>query len=286
MFMGIIRFLLGYQSVSKIGSKIGSKYQSRRRSLKQLPEPALLQAQMDQWLQSHLGQEMMRVEKGLLEPVFSRLFGYHLLQIGCSTDSSLWDSSPIGHKFMFTPKYFPNCANAVGETEALPLANNSVDAVLLHHALDFTPNSHRLLREATRVIIAGGRIFILAFNPRSSWGLYKRLSWSQELPWRGRFISSGRIVDWLELLDFHVEKLQHGLFALPFDLERLIKYSRAPDKFATHINFPLGSVYLIVASKRVAPMTPVARQWRQRAKTRPLAVPATDHARMKGEKIS
>src|SRR5690606_30958247 len=104
----------------------------------------------------------------------------------------------------------------VADIEMLPLATDSVDAVLLHHALDFTPDSHRLLREASRVLRPGGRMVVVGFNPVSLWGLGSLLRWRPQMPpWNARFISRRRITDWLRLLDFHVEQTSYGGFLPP-----------------------------------------------------------------------
>ncbi len=105
---------------------------SRRRKL---PEPAALFQDMAQWLETPLGQALLESERKVMEPVLARIFGYHFLQIGVS-EASLLDESPVGHRFLFVPQSLADSRHAVASAEALPLQTDSVDAVLIHHALD------------------------------------------------------------------------------------------------------------------------------------------------------
>ncbi len=192
--------------------------------------------------------------------MLARVFGYHILQLGCCTKSMLGES-PVGHKFFFTPSYNSDSRSPVAHNELLPLANESVDAVLIHHALDFTPDSHRLLREAARVVMPGGKLLIMGFNPVSTWGLRKLFRWKNCLPWRGRFISSGRVSDWLKLLDFSIDKVTHGAYLLPINHVKVVGMSPKLERFGRRFLPPAGAVYFIVACKQVMPVTPIVPRW-------------------------
>ena len=236
-------------------------YQKQRHAQRSTPDPAQLQSLLAQWLQTPLGQCLLKSEKGQLDPVLSRIFGYHILQISSSNDTTLLAESPVGHKISFVPEFLPGSNQPVASAEALPLVSDSVDAVLLHHALDFTPDSHRLLREAARVIMPGGRLLIIGFNPISPWGLRKLVRWKSNTPWSARFISSLRVTDWLKLLEFHVEKVTHGAYLPPINNASLVQHADAFERFGSRFLNPLGAFYLIVASKQVIPVTPVVRRW-------------------------
>jgi len=241
--------------------KFLSNYRQHRRLQRKLPEPAELQILLAQWLQTPLGQRLLAAEQAQLDPVLSRIFGYHILQISSSNESSLLAESPVGHKILFAPEYVAGIKQPVADAESLPLASGTVDAVLIHHALDFTPDSHRLLREATRVIMPGGRLLIIGFNPISPWGLRKYLRWHNRTPWNARFISSLRVTDWLKLLEFHVEKVSHGAYLLPINSAGMVSHADAFERFGSRFLNPLGAFYLIIASKQVIPVTPITRRW-------------------------
>lgn len=226
-----------------------------------IPDPVTLAPMLDDWMHSPLGSALIEAEKAQLAPVISRVFGYHMLQLSCSPGISMLDECPVGHKICFAPAWNPEQQAPVADNEALPLGTDSIDAVLLHHALDFTPDSHRLLREATRVLMPGGRLLILGFNPVSLWGISGLMRWHRQTPWNARFISRRRLTDWLSLLDFHVEKVTYGGFLPPLKHPGLLSHAAGFERWFDRLGNPTGAFYLIVASKQRMPVTPVAPRW-------------------------
>lgn len=54
--------------------------------------------------------------------------------------------------------------------------------------LEFETDPYKLLRETDRVLISGGYLFIIGFNPLSPAFMGKLLPrYQQKLPWSGRF---------------------------------------------------------------------------------------------------
>lgn len=226
--------------------------------------PADWQA-MTHWFRTPLGSLLLQHERSHLQDLLKRRFGYHLLQLGCS-ETLLHEHSPMGHKFSFCP--YPDVdtvhtAHARGE--AIPLPNESVDLVLLHHALDFSGQQHQLLREVARVLIAGGSLIIVGFNPLSAWGLRALVQGTRQhkSPWNATLLGTRRLTDWLKLLEFQVDQVRHGAYALPVNSERSIRWSGWMENFASRLNWPTGGFYVIHARKQVIPLTPVQRHWRK-----------------------
>lgn len=257
---------------------IFSKHETRRRLLRGMPDSDMLQMLIGQWFQSPQGQKVWRFEKQQVEPLISRLFGYHILQIGCHEEYSLLDASPVGHKIMFAPNWRPGAQQAVADNEELPLANDSMDVVVLHHALDFTEDHHRLLREATRVLRPGGQMLIIGFNPYSQWGFWRMFKRRINIPWRGRFIGRGRLTDWLQLLDLHIDKVEYGLHFPPTRIRRLLKYATRFERLGKRLSSPLGGAYFVLCVKQVATMTPIIPRW-QAIPSRASVIPAAENVR-------
>ncbi len=257
-----------------------SKYETRRRLLKGLPDFVALNPLVSRWFQTPQGAAVFAAEKALVEPILEHLFGYHILQVGCSEEYSLIDASPAGQKILFSPAYRPGTKGAVANNEELPLATDSIDVVVVHHALDFTQDSHKLLREVTRVVRPGGHLLILGFNPYSSWGLWKLFKRKIHVPWRGRFISRRRVSDWLKLLDLHIESVQFGLHFLPLKFSRLLRHAQGMEKMGNRFNSHLGGAYAILCTKQVIPLTPIVPRWRP-LRARPSAIPAAETIRVK-----
>lgn len=217
---------------------------------------------MGRWFDSALGRYLLDVESRLLESTLARRFGYHLLELSCA-DVTMHGGSPIGHKFSFAPNEHATRHQAVAKAEAIPLATESVDLVLLHHALDFSDNQHQLLREASRIVISGGDIVIVGFNPYSIWGLRRKLDWHKREPWTAWMLSPIRLTDWLKLLDFQVEQIQYGVYSLPVNRPRLLRYFSSVEKAARRLNWPTGGIYVITAKKQVLPLIPAYPQWKK-----------------------
>lgn len=257
-----------------------SKRETRRRLLRGMPESDMLSGLIGQWFQSPQGAEVLRAEQALVTPIISRLFGYHILQVGCSEEYSLIEESPVGHKIVFSPMYRPGCRQAVANNEELPLATDSIDVVVLHHALDFTDDSHRLLREATRVLRPGGQMLIVGFNPVSHWGAWKLFKRKINMPWCGRFISRKRISDWLRLLELHIDSVEYGLHFMPLKYSRLLRYAGRIEKFGARIKSPFGGAYFILCVKQAIPLTPIKPKWRP-LRSRATVMPAAENIRAK-----
>ena len=220
---------------------------------------------LNAWYDSALGHHLLEQEQGLINAALGRRFGYRLLQLGCS-DLQLSDASPMGHRFSFCPVTgIPHKHGAVAQGEALPLPSDSIDLALLHHALDFSNAQHQLLREVSRVVIAGGHIVILGFNPLSTWGVRNKCQWKSpgEAPWNASLLGSVRLTDWLALLDFQVEKIRYAGYFMPINSPGAIRYSGWLEPLARRLNWPTGAVYIITARKQVMPLTPIQLKWRR-----------------------
>ena len=257
-----------------------SKHETRRRLLRGMQQNDALSTLVGQWFQTPLGGQVLAAEKSIVEPMIERLFGYHILQIGCNEEYSLIENSPVGNKILFAPSWRPGSRFPVADNEELPLATDSIDVVIVHHALDFTEDSHRLLREATRVLRPGGQMLIVGFNPISHWGLWKLFKRRTRIPWRGRFISKRRLSDWLMLLNLHIEQVQHGLHFLPLSFSSLLKRANALERFGIRSGNPLGGAYIYLCVKQVVPITPIMPRWRP-LRARPTVIPAAENARVK-----
>ena len=213
------------------------------------------------WFRSSQGAAVARAESRLLKPMLGKLFGYRILQLGVSGNRSQIEYSSLYHKIRFVPGFRPGAGLAVADAEELPLASDSVDAVLLYHALDFASDSHRLLREAHRVLRPGGKMLIVGFNPWSSWGLWRLFRRRGGIPWGGRFIAPRRLADWLRLLDLQVDSIRYALHFIPVRRKPLLRFARGWERFGQRINSPLGGAYVILCVNQVRPVTPIMGKW-------------------------
>lgn len=214
---------------------------------------------LELWLRSPRGRQVQALEERELRRVLPDQFGRHVLQIGSwGRGARLLQSSEMPHRAVLgTAPDFG--AQALAEPDQLPVSDKSVDAVLLPHTLEFSRSPHPVLREASRILTDRGRLFILGFDPWSVW------AWRQVVglryrafPAGARFVGRRRLFDWLELLDIEVMETRNFGTSL---WDRW--FAGGP------------SAYLVVAKKRVIPLSFVGRVPRSslRAVVRPLAVP-------------
>ena len=206
----------------------------------------------------------------------TRMFGYHMLKLGGLSGQLDTSKSAIKHQVCVAPLSQKH-VGVVAEIDELPFSEHSVDACILSHCLEYHSDPHHILREAHRTLIPGGYIVISGFNPFSLCGLANCLPFSgQKLPWSGRFFTPARVKDWLDLLGFEIladERFIHASLARGSRLSRFAPWRH----FCRHYLKPMGSCYLLVARKRVAPLTPIKPKWH----ARPKWAPAVKNARVR-----
>jgi SAM-dependent methyltransferase len=210
-----------------------------------------------QWQQLPQGEALAAAISVKLQPWWQRIFGYYLLKVGdlsCQVDTS-------GCKIQqhITVGRHSNNLMLQAEADALPVTDSSVDAVLLSHSLEYTPDPHHVVREAHRVLVADGYLLLTGINPYSMVGLLK--CWpglAQQYPWQGRFFSPARIKDWLHLVGFEVLAEQRffcsAMLAKQYDNGRWQQWQEQ------YLHY-FGASYLLVARKRELPLTPIRPKW-------------------------
>jgi SAM-dependent methyltransferase len=222
-------------------------------------------AQLNRWFQTPLGKRLLSEETCILQQILPQLFGYHLLQIGNVGHGRLLESSRIMHRCVSSLSANTICkpySSVYALADALPFAQDSLDVVVLPHVLEFEENPHEVLREVERVLIPEGHVVILGFNPVSLWGIWRWFFARRETaPWCGRFLPQLRIKDWLALLGFDLKKQQTFFFALPFHSDRFKNYTKSVEKIGSRWAGNFGAVYVVVAKKRIATLTPIKSRW-------------------------
>ena len=183
---------------------------------------------------------------------------------------------------MFSSKWSPGLAKPVANCEKLPLASDSIDSIILYHALDFTNDSHELLREVTRILRPGGNMLIIGFNPFSVWGLWRLLKRKKVPPWNGRFLPVTRLSDWLRLLDLQIMSTEKAVHFLPFNTRRILNFADTFEKFGKRMKSPFGGSYFIQCVKQVVPITPVVTLSRSnKIRSATASIPITENINMK-----
>lgn len=236
---------------------------------------------IEQWFESDLGKNILSLQQDKLDALMPEVFGYHLMQMSVLNNLPLSRQSPVSHHFSlgFNPRQidlkndevsdnkndkenFTIATSAISEFEHLPIDEESIDAAILHHVLDYSTDPHRLLRETARTIISNGYMIIIGFNPNSALMVKKQIGRCVKRSdhWRYHDLRKDRVVDWLRVLGFKPMLVQYGYHSLPFNAS----FSDKLDKILAQLVPPLGAFYIIVARKHVIPMTVIKEPWKKR----------------------
>ena len=264
-----------------------------------------LESELCQWFDTPLGLSVLEVEKQILNHVLPTRFGYHALYKGAGSAEQLLESSQIPHKVCLIDKPLENqqdqsISMLCSASTAIPLENNSIDLIVMHHCLDYERNPHGVLREMSRVLIPGGSMVIIGFNPWSLWGGWKALRFKTYVhdkistaPWNTHFVSPYRLTDWMALLEMEVEGCESGFYYPPVggrigkmlhqNSWRGVNSSSWYSRLISKALAQRGAVYVMVAKKMTTCITPVKPRLKIRRRS-VIAVPAARLESVKPEK--
>ncbi len=228
------------------------------------------------WMQTYTGQRLLRDSRPSLEELVRRCHGDTLLWCGGDVASlQALQRSIVRHRFFLSDEPLPEqpsvvpegVVRLVAEAGKLPFANNSMDSIILHHALEPLIDPRDALREMARVLHPGGRLVIVAFNPWSVLGARRVYARLRADAFSGqRFVNPVRLLDWLRLLGLELEEpVRFRSTGLPFRIRKADPGARmeatqpaqnAPrfrrrDIARRHgIEIPLGDVFMVSAVKQ------------------------------------
>ena len=220
-----------------------------------------------EWNLRPLGALLLEQERRCVEEIAGGLFGYQLLQLGgLGQDARYLSACPIRSRTLVALPHEAGLAAALrAEPERLPIAADTIDALIMPHTLDVAEDPRQVLREAERVLIPEGRLVLLGFNPWSLWGARRLLSLRPGPPWNGNFIGYPRLNDWLSLLGFAVERTEVLMFRPPVAHAGLLDRLAFVDDYGPRFWPMLAAVYAVVAVKQISTLTPIRLAWKRRA---------------------
>ena len=125
------------------------------------------------WFDSPLGRILLRTETELLIHGVRRCHGDMMLWLGpVPLPKVELDRCMVRHRFYGSMggQVWPADGGSAAVTysgciEALPLAPASMDAIVLHHALDCCRDPRMAMREVSKALRPGGRLLVCGFNP-------------------------------------------------------------------------------------------------------------------------
>ncbi len=245
------------------------------------------------WLKTPAGAYLLAWEQNRFDKAVSDIFGYHALQLGMPELDAL-QANRMPHQWLAgtgvknadtphpTQRYPVNRTltesissrriDLMADSAALPFPENSLDLMILPHTLELGQDPHSALSEAARVLVPEGRVVISGFNPASLWGLrqrrahfYRRFGHGKPfLPESGDYIGYWRLRDWLRLLNFEVESAHFGCYRPALESRAWLERFQWMDKAGERWWPIFGSVYFLVAVKRVRGMRLLEPAWKDR----------------------
>jgi SAM-dependent methyltransferase len=172
-----------------------------------------------------------------------------------------------------------NCAGLVEENR-WPLADASIDRLLIIHGLEEASDPRRLMREAWRVLTNDGRLIIVVAHRRGLWSVIDTTPFAAGRPYLKR-----QLFRLLENSMFKPESLKGALYFPPFGARFLLRAASAWERAGARVWPGLGGVLIVEATKELlAPVVQVQRA-RQRA-LRPAATRPAAATRTRAETVT
>jgi SAM-dependent methyltransferase len=153
------------------------------------------------------------------------------------------------------------------ETE-IPLPDESVDRVLLVHALEHTEHIREMLREVWRIMPSSGRLIVVVPNRRGIWARLERTPFGYGHPY-----STPQILGLLRETMFSPIATKACLFMPPLKSRFMLRSAKAMENVG-RVGLGIGGVLVAEAAKQIYAITgtpaPVARRKRAIAPVQPL----------------
>ncbi|MBI5448606.1 MAG: methyltransferase domain-containing protein [Gammaproteobacteria bacterium] len=220
-----------------------------------------------QWHESELSKHLISAIEQTLTHYLPSVFGFYLLQLGRKEYTHWLNSSPIQQKIVLDPNpvlLTPAPAALIQSPYyQLPFDNNSIDAIFLPCLLETAQHPLAILEEVQRVLLPSGTLILVGFNPWSLWGLSKLLlGKTHEFPWQGQFWSASTVKTWLVKAGFSLDILHYFYFRPPLPPPLWHQKLHCLEKIGTYCYHPCGGLYLMTATKQVAPLSPIKTSWK------------------------
>lgn len=152
---------------------------------------------------------------------------------------------PAGQGVMHWPPEGPFATTLVDE-DVLPIADQSIDRMLVVHALEMTDSPSDVLRDIWRVLAPGGRLIVIVPNRRGLWARFDNTPFGF-----GRPFSRTQLGVLLKDSMFAPEAWSETLFLPPISSRSILRLSGFFERMGRLVSVPTGGVIAVEASKQV-----------------------------------
>ena len=164
---------------------------------------------------------------------------------------------PAGQGVVKWPSARASLTALVEDTE-LPLPDAAVDRLLLVHALEMSHDAESILREAWRVLAAGGRLLAVVPNRRGLWARMDTTPFGH-----GRPYSRPQITYLLRQTLFTPTGWSEVLYVPPIPRTWFLRSARAWERTGAALSAPFAGVHIVEATKQVYRAIPARREKRR-----------------------
>lgn len=160
-------------------------------------------------------------------------------------------------------------ASVVADPLVLPLADASIDRVLVVHALETAPNPAELLHELARILSPAGRVILVCPNRRGLWARMDTTPFGQGQPFSRKQLR--RLMRDTLLAP---ERWAETLYAPPLANPLVLRSAAVWERCGAGLSLPFAGVHVVEAVKKLRRPVPV-RETRLRPARRPVFVPVS-----------
>lgn len=252
---GVIDTVLGAFRAVRDGCWVQVQRHFSVRPLAQAQQP------LNAWWQGERAQQLLKSECKALQSCLAELYGNHMMILPVQPLPK-FSSCAVRHAFSLSPSAYCS-VSARANLDQLPLPESIVDVAVLQHTLEYSVDPHQFLREVDRVLTLHGHLVIVAFNPLSGAGIASSLMrlFRPGAHRRHHRLRSARVQDWLRLLNFESHKVPCIGYHQNSSQSAIMRALMCMATLAERFGLPLSSYYVIVAQKRVQPLTPSKPLW-------------------------
>ncbi len=211
---------------------------------------------------SERGAVVRQVLRAHLATVWPDLRRQHVVGLGfVAPYLGLWrdDAASCIEARLDGPDLERSGAHAVFSGDTLPLADLSVDRILLVHGLELATDAPRLLRECWRVLRDDGRLLVMVPNRIGLWAHAERTPFGQGQPY-----TTGQVVNLLRTAMFALERSEHALFVPPVRLRPVLRGAAWAERLGRRWAPGIGGVIVAEAVKDVYAAAPLHAAPRRR----------------------
>jgi SAM-dependent methyltransferase len=135
---------------------------------------------------------------------------------------------------------------ALADEGELPLADYSIDRVLLLHAVEFSEQLRPLLKEVWRVLAGGGRVLAVVPNRRGIWARTDRTPFGQGQPY-----TPGQLSRLLREEGFTPEGTAAALFVPPTHSRMILRSATAWETIGERWFSAFAGIAMVEATKQI-----------------------------------